>query len=164
MVPANSLDEARRKRSQAIDADRQALRDARKELRTRQNFLTAALHSAYPIFTAADGVTRTICGLMLPALTSSSSGDDEMVSTALGHVCHVVLLMSKYVGLTLRFLPVPMSSRSVMRDLSVSSSRNNTKDGNDFPLFLKGQDRTRVQVAVLMLSKDVDQLLAAHGV
>lgn len=33
-----------------------------------------------------------------------------------------------------------------MRDKVLGVTRTNTKDGSDFPLFLKGQDRSRVQV------------------
>ena len=55
--------------------ERKILRELRRELKMRQHYLIASLHSTYPIFTAGDGVTRTICGLALPspsALTGAS--------------------------------------------------------------------------------------------
>ena len=33
-----------------------------------------------------------------------------------------------------------------MRDMTVNATKTNLKDGNDFPLFAKGQDRARLQV------------------
>ena len=62
----------------------------------------ALLDSAYPILTAADGVTRTICGLSLPSHTALAGVDEEMLSTALGHACHMVQLMAKYACVCLR--------------------------------------------------------------
>ena len=69
-----------------------------------------------------------------------------MLSTALGHTCHMVQLMAKYSCVCLRYEPIPMGSRSAMRDMTLSPSKTNLKDGNDFPLFAKGQDRARLQV------------------
>ena len=33
-----------------------------------------------------------------------------------------------------------------MRDLTLTATKTNLKDGTDFPLFSKGQDRARFQV------------------
>jgi hypothetical protein len=38
-----------------------------------------------------------------------------------------------------RYEAVPMASRSVMRDMTLMATKSNLKDGNDFPLFSKGQ-------------------------
>jgi hypothetical protein len=36
-----------------------------------------------------------------------------------------------------------------MRDLTLTATKTNLKDGTDFPLFSKGQDRARFQVFFL---------------
>lgn len=158
-----SLGEALAAAESKLESGSKQLEEVCMDLRVRQSFLIAALHSAYPITTGSDGVTRTICGLTLPSPQAIPNADDETVSTALGHVCHLVSLIAKYSRVYLRFQPVPMASRSVMRDKVLGVTRTNTKDGSDFPLFLKGQDRSRVQNAVYMVSRDVEQLMAAHG-
>jgi hypothetical protein len=33
-----------------------------------------------------------------------------------------------------------------MRDMTMTPTKTNMKDGSDFPLFAKGQDRARLQV------------------
>ena len=145
-VAASSMEDAMARHAQAMSTERKILRELRRELKQRQQYLIASLHSTYPIFTAADGVTRTICGLVLPSPTALVGCDEEMLSTALGHTCHMVQLMAKYSCVCLRYEPIAMGSRSAMRDMTLSPSKTNLKDGNDFPLFAKGQDRGRLQV------------------
>ena len=162
-APHSSIDVAASRHAMTMSAERKILRELRRQLKTRQHYLTASLHSTYPVVSAGDGVSRTICGLNLPGVTSFTGMDDEMVSTALGHACHMVHLIGKYSCVCLRFQPIAMSSRSAMRDLTVQPTKTNLKDGNDFPLYAKGQDRARLLVATQMLAKDVEQLVFAHG-
>jgi hypothetical protein len=106
--------------AQAMSIERKMLRELRRQLKTRQHYLCASLHSTYPIYTAADGVTRTICGLALPAPSVVANSDEEMLSTALGHVCHVIHLLAKYSCVCLRYHPIAMASRSGVRHSSRS--------------------------------------------
>ncbi len=76
-----------------------------------------------------DGTTRAICGIPIPDVSTISSADDETVSTALGHTCHLVSLMANYSLVHLQYMPVPFASRSVMRDVSAVVTRTNVKDG-----------------------------------
>ena len=63
--------------------ERKILRELRRELKMRQHYLIASLHSTYPIFTAGDGITRTICGLALPSPSALNGGDRTLQSSAL---------------------------------------------------------------------------------
>jgi hypothetical protein len=165
---ASSLDEAEARARQRMAANEARMEALSHEVEVRRDFLTAALHSCFPISTASDGVGRTICALPVPTAGTMSGLEDEILAAVLGHACHVVALMAKYAYVALRFQPIPLGSRSCMRDRTIplhpARLSTRTRDGNDFPLYIKGQDRMRVQAALEMLGADVEQLLAVHGV
>lgn len=108
----------------------------------------------------------------------SPAGDDEQVSTALGHVAHLVTLIAKYLQVwnrcclapRSRASPVPwppllvqvplryaihcVGSRSIIRD-------DVLRPGEQFPLFAKSQDRQRFVVAVRFLQLNITQVCPA---
>ncbi len=56
-----------------------------------------------------------INGISLP--NSDFTGcDEEQIATALGYVAHLVIMISKYLEVPLRYPMLPMCSRSIVRD------------------------------------------------
>jgi hypothetical protein len=97
--------------------------------------LITQLKAIFPIKQTPDGKFFTISGFPLPnsdftgslpfcllfvpppfALTLSAGCDEEIVATSLGHVAHVLFMISKYLDVPLRYPITPMCSRSVIRD------------------------------------------------
>lgn len=69
---------------------------------------------------------------------------------------HVV---ARWLGVTLTYETLPMSSRSIIKDdISVQGSGS-----SKFPLYARGVDRTRFEYGVFLLNKDIEQLLHAQG-
>lgn len=92
----------------------------------------------------------SINGFVLP--NSKYDGyDEEKVATALGHVCHLTKLLSKYLDIPLRYKIISMMSRSKIID----EIRNNGR----YPLYSKAQDYDNFAYAVFLLNKNIEQLL-----
>uniref|UniRef100_A0A7S1XLF7 Uncharacterized protein n=1 Tax=Phaeomonas parva TaxID=124430 RepID=A0A7S1XLF7_9STRA len=127
-------------------------------LEARQTRLLAELQSIYPLQLLPNR-EWAIRGLELPR--EMLSKDDEHVSSALGYTAHLVLMLSKYLGVPLRYQILFYSSRSAIRD-EVRDGAN--ASNNTYYLFRRGVERERFESAVLMLQKNCDQLLAARGV
>lgn len=88
---------------------------------------------------------------------------EEQVSTALGYTCHLVQLAAKYLRVPLRYTPAHCSSRSAMRDDVIAP-------GREYPLYGKipspsspDAGSSAFSLAVLMLARDVKQLLNSQG-
>lgn len=81
---------------------------------------------------------------------------EEHISTALGYTCHLVSLLSKYLQVPLRYFPRHQASRSSLRDEVISSA-------TEFPLYWKAVVQDDFRVAVLMLQRDIKQLLNSQG-
>lgn len=87
-----------------------------------------------------------------------SSLDDEHVSSVLGYVCHLTLMLSKYLKVPLRYELIYSASRSLVRDSIASSGC-----GFTFPLFRRETERRRFDKAVGFLEADIEQLSFAKG-
>ena len=71
----------------------------------------------------------------------------------IGIVCHILLQVSKYLDVPLRYPMIPMCSRSVIRDdISQQTSPK-------FPLYSRGVDRTRFEYGVFLLNKNLEQVI-----
>ena len=141
---------------QAIaEQERAELWQTRLLLDARQAKLIGELHAIYPI-QETEAREFAIRGLELPV--DLSSKDDEHVSSALGFVCHVMVMLSKYLEVPLRYQLIFSASRSLVRDRVFSSGAS----GGTYPLFRKGVDRERFERAVRLLEADVEQLLVAR--
>lgn len=118
--------------------------------------LISQLRLIFPINSSPDQKCLLISGFRLP--NSDFNGcDEEQIATALGFVCHVLFMVSKYLEVPLRYNMIPMCSRSVIRDdISQQISPK-------FPLYSRGVDRTRFEYAVFLLNKNVEQLLNSLG-
>uniref|UniRef100_A0A6B2L3L3 Uncharacterized protein n=1 Tax=Arcella intermedia TaxID=1963864 RepID=A0A6B2L3L3_9EUKA len=108
------------------------------------------LRNIYPIARQATKDPLTICGLPLPS-TDYSNHDEELIAVALGHVCHAVFLLSKYLDVPLRYQMIYRCSRSAIIMDEVSHK-------GQYPLYSKGVDKTRFDYAVFLLNKNLEQL------
>jgi len=95
-----------------------------------------------------------ISGISLPNSEFTGS-DEEQVAIGLGHVCHYVFMLSKYLDVPLRYELTPKCSRSIITDKITSRGQ--------YPLYSYGVDRKRFEYAVFLLNKNIEQLLHSQG-
>jgi len=78
--------------------------------------------------------------------------DEEEISTALGYCGHLVLMLSKYLLVPLRYRIIYKGSRSDICDDVVQSF-------SQFPLFFKNADERRFQCGCILLNKNIEHML-----
>jgi len=159
--------EALQQAIQAAEQERKILREQGSKVRflleARQLKLFSELQSIYPIepLKSGDGPQQTqrwaIRGLEFPPLDCPAR-DDEHLATVLGYIVHVVLLLSKYQQISLRYQLLYYSSRSMVRDPTASGSTN-----QNLPLYRTNTEPERFRKAVLWLAKDIEQILMIKG-
>ncbi|KAL4105740.1 hypothetical protein PRIC1_003799 [Phytophthora ramorum] len=134
----------------------EVLRAAHK-IRSRQAMLVKQLGTVYPIEYVGAG-EYSIRGIRIANsdLTGGGRADEEMISTALGYIAHLVFMLSKYLQVNLRYRVVPYSSRSFLKD------EINDAQG-EYPLYKKGVEKDRHEKAIRFLRKNVEQLLFARS-
>lgn len=134
-------------------------------LEARQVKLVGELQTVYPIDRISSegsggGKERfAIRGVELTSPFEGSPRDDEQISTVLGYIAHVVLLLSKYLEIPLRWQVLFFASRSIIRD----PAQKDPKDQN-LPLYRKDVEPERFRRAVLLLTKDVEQLMQRRDI
>jgi len=84
----------------------------------------------------------------------SLSASDGLISTALGFVCHLVFMCSKYLSIPLRYRLVCNSSRSAVQD-----------DGHGvLPLFKERVvEKEDLDRAIVLLERNIECLLLTKG-
>eukprot|EP01132_Coremiostelium_polycephalum_P001978 gene1978-2435_t len=137
-----------------LEMDKSLLLNMGAALEKKKWHLLSQIRSIYPI--QQGNKILTINGLPLP--NSDFTGyDEEQIATALGYVCHILFLASKYLDLPLRYPMTPMASRSFIKDeISHHSS-------SKFPLYSKGVEKRIFDYAVFLLNKNLEQLLNSQG-
>lgn len=131
-------------------------------LEARQLKLLSELQAIYPIERISGDKEKeryAIRGIELIPPLDGSQRDDEQISSALGYVVHLVLLVSKYLEVPLRYQLLFYASRSIIRD----PVQKDPKDQN-LPLYRKDVEPERFKRAFHWLSKDIEQLLLARQI
>ncbi len=117
----------------------------------------------------------TIANLPFPDDIHTPVVSDDQVSAALGLVCHLVSLTSKYLGIPLRYALVCKFSRSAVLFLG-GGGRNNSNGGNRtktttssrtvYPLFRERGviEREQLDYGLTLLDRNVNCLLRARKV
>lgn len=102
-----------------------------------------------------DGSNIKISQLMKDELNLT---DEDIIGAAYGFASQLVLMMSYYLGTTLRYPIQPFGSQSFIIDpiSSIQGSRT-------FPLWTKGSLYFRFQYATFLFNKNVEQLLNTQG-
>ncbi|GMF14010.1 unnamed protein product [Phytophthora lilii] len=138
-------------RANILERRCEVLRAAHK-IRSRQAMLVKQLGTVYPIEYVGAG-EYSIRGIRIANsdLTGGGRADEEMISTALGYIAHLVFMLSKYLQVNLRYRVVPYSSRSFLKD------EINDPQG-EYPLYKKGVEKERHEKAIRFLRKDVEQV------
>lgn len=85
--------------------------------------------------------------------------DDDTISSALGNVAQLVLLLSAYLSVPLHYQIATAGSRSVIHD-----PISQIQGPRVFPLYAKGMEGYRFEYAVFLLQKDVEQLLSSQEI
>jgi Vacuolar sorting 38 and autophagy-related subunit 14 len=120
-----------------------------KRLEARRRKLMHHLLTIYPISQPQpDSKLFTIRGTRV--VNSSSSQNDEQTSTALGYVCHLVGLLSKYLNIPLRYRLTYRGSRSLVSDDADSFV--------DAPLYTRGADEQRLEIARILLTQNIEHI------
>lgn len=126
------------------------------------------LQFCYPITPVPKkSLSFTIRSLHLPNADTLDDEPPDTVAAALGHVAHVVLLLSYYLRQPLPYPVDPRGSTSTISDpisllkTSASTTQNykDEKSLRTYPLFSKGVPRFRYEYAAFLLNKDIQLLL-----
>lgn len=163
--------------------------DVALQLHIQQASLLRDLEAIFPIeLSDASSLLFSICGLPLPNAVPSLPPaelaheekrwkdtvkrhvpastrpvfhpfDDDTVSSALGLVAQLVVLLSTYLATPIHYPLATAGSRAVVQDgISLMSGPR------AFPLYAKGMERYRYEYAAFLLNKDIEQLMNVHSV
>ena len=105
----------------------------------------------------------TIRDLHLPNAVSSSlmEADPCITAAALGHVAHIVYLLSLYLLTPIPYPPSPRGSTSTILD-PVSANMPSAA-ARVFPLYQKGAVTYRFEYGVFLLNSDIELLMSRQG-
>lgn len=116
--------------------------------------LLRELSTIYPISQKDD--QYTIRGLALPSDVYATSITEEEVSAALGFVCHLVVMMSKYLSIQLRHRIYANSSRSAVAQDS---------GAHIYPLFTaRVVEQEQLKRGMALLGANVDCMVQTRGI
>ncbi|XP_028655951.1 UV radiation resistance-associated gene protein [Erpetoichthys calabaricus] len=156
----------------SLQSDQDFLKDqkkdctARRELLLRTNAqltfrcrqLLSELSYIYPISTA-NQTDFVICGVKLPNSEDFQAKDDGSIAVALGYTAHLVLMISYFLQIPLRYPIIHKGSRSSIKD---NITDKLTEKEREFPLHPRGE-RFQFEYGVYLLNKNIAQLRYQHG-
>lgn len=143
-----------------LEDNKQTLCLTRREVRLRIADIAEHLDYIYPITPVRTGLNSSrILGVPLPNSEFTGAEPDQHLSTALGYVAHLSLLIATYLEIPLRYPLRPCGSRSTVSDpVSIAPGPR------EHPLFAKGTDKMRFRYGVYLLNKNIEQLLNFQGI
>jgi hypothetical protein len=149
-------------------AVRTSLEQDRKDVQNQRRRICEDLQKVYPIQPVKDkALAFTIRGLPLPNSEDIDASSPEKTGAALGHIAHILQLLSFYLGHPLVYPVTPRASTSTIYDpisLLKTNAREAQRYGADkalrtYPLFSRGVPRFRFEYALFLLNKDIQLLL-----
>nr|XP_020477728.1 UV radiation resistance-associated gene protein isoform X1 [Monopterus albus] len=130
--------------------------NAQLTFRCRQ--LLSELSYIYPI-DMTNQSDYVLCGVKLPNSEEFQAKDDGSIAVALGYTAHLVLMISYFLQIPLRYPVIHKGSRSSIKD--TISDRLSEKE-REFPLYTRGE-RFHFDYGVYLLNKNIAQLRYQHG-
>ncbi|XP_076024867.1 UV radiation resistance-associated gene protein isoform X1 [Genypterus blacodes] len=139
-------------------AKREQFLKSNAQLTFRCRQLLSELSYIYPI-DVANQSDYIICGVKLPNSEDFQAKDDGSVAVALGYTSHLVLMISCFLQIPLRYPVIHKGSRSSIKDTITDRL---TEKEREFPLYLRGE-RFHFEYGVYLLNKNIAQLRYQHG-
>ncbi|KAM3868829.1 UV radiation resistance-associated gene protein [Diretmus argenteus] len=139
-------------------AKREQFLKSNAQLTFRCRQLLSELSYIYPI-DVANQSDYVICGVKLPNSEDFQAKDDGSVAVALGYTAHLVLMISCFLQIPLRYPVIHKGSRSTIKDTITDRL---TEKEREFPLYPRGE-RFHFEYGVYLLNKNIAQLRYQHG-
>nr|XP_057942794.1 UV radiation resistance-associated gene protein [Doryrhamphus excisus] len=139
-------------------AKREQLLKSNAQLNIRCRQLLSELSYIYPI-DVENQSDYVICGVKLPNSEDFQAKDDGSVAVALGYTAHLVLMISCFLQIPLRYPVIHKGSRSSIKDTITDRL---TEKEREFPLYPRGE-RFHFEYGVYLLNKNIAQLRYQHG-
>ncbi|XP_063343423.1 UV radiation resistance-associated gene protein [Pelmatolapia mariae] len=139
-------------------AKREQFLKSNAQLTFRCRQLLSELSYIYPI-DVTNQSDYVICGVKLPNSEDFQAKDDGSIAVALGYTAHLVLMISCFLQIPLRYPVIHKGSRSSIKD--TITDRLNEKE-REFPLYPRGE-RFHFEYGVYLLNKNIAQLRYQHG-
>ncbi|XP_055004356.1 UV radiation resistance-associated gene protein isoform X2 [Boleophthalmus pectinirostris] len=139
-------------------AKREQFLKSNAQLTFRCRQLLSELSYIYPI-DVTNQTDYVICGVKLPNSEDFQAKDDGSVAVALGYTAHLVLMISCFLQIPLRYPVIHKGSRSSIKDTITDRL---TEKEREFPLYPRGE-RFHFEYGVYLLNKNIAQLRYQHG-
>ncbi|XP_034082713.1 UV radiation resistance-associated gene protein [Gymnodraco acuticeps] len=139
-------------------AKREQFLKSNAQLTFRCRQLLSELSYIYPI-DVANQSDYVICEVKLPNSEDFQAKDDGSVAVALGYTSHLVLMISCFLQIPLRYPVIHKGSRSSIKDTITDRL---TEKEREFPLYPRGE-RFHFEYGVYLLNKNIAQLRYQHG-
>ncbi|KAK2828844.1 hypothetical protein Q5P01_019878 [Channa striata] len=154
----NEEKESLTKQQKECRAKREQFLKSNAHLTFRCRQLLSELSYIYPI-DVANQSDYVICGVKLPNSEDFQAKDDGSIAVALGYTAHLVLMISCFLQIPLRYPVIHKGSRSSIKD--TITDRLSEKE-REFPLYPRGE-RFHFEYGVYLLNKNIAQLRYQHG-
>ncbi|XP_026227269.1 UV radiation resistance-associated gene protein [Anabas testudineus] len=139
-------------------AKREQFLKSNAQLTFRCRQLLSELSYIYPI-DVANQSDYVICGVKLPNSEEFQAKDDGSIAVALGYTAHLVLMISCFLQIPLRYPVIHKGSRSSIKDTITDRL---TEKEREFPLYPRGE-RFHFEYGVYLLNKNIAQLRYQHS-